>query len=151
MGKSDLSELSGEVNKSAKKDEAVLYSKKPIRVGDKWTPVGKDVAKFFAELSMDPASVKAQGKLTKAYKKAGKQWGTVELVITFDADLGEIKKAKGEIKATIDQAIDGSSTAGKATFEVTMIAKQTLEKDCKKYVVDYMLSATIRAERADEE
>jgi hypothetical protein len=73
----------------------------------------------------------------------------MEYAITFKAPFGEVKKADGELKATINQAIDASSAAGKATFKVSLKAKQTVDKDCKKFTIDAVVSATINADAAD--
>jgi hypothetical protein len=149
LGESDLKELTEEVNKEAERPEEAFYPKKPVKVGDTWDMAGKDVAKYFDDLNMDPESVKATGKLVKAYKKGKQQWGTLEYVITFEAALGEIKKAKGELKATVDQALDASTTAGKATFTVTLKGSQTIEKDCKKYKAEAGAKVSVTVESTD--
>src|SRR5262249_35027131 len=132
----DLKELVDEANKEADKPDDLFEPKDPVKVGGKWDLKAKDVAKYFEEFKMDPDTIKGTGKLVKAYKKGKQQGGTLEYVITFEAELGEIKKAKGELKMTVDQAIDASTTAGKATFTITMSGKQTIEQNCQKYNAD---------------
>jgi len=149
LGASDLSELTEETNKETDKASEIFYPKEAVKVGGKWKMNGKEVAKFFDELKMKPESVKAEGKLVKAYKKGKQQWGTLEYLITFEADLGEIKKAKGELKVTTDQAIDASTTAGKASFTVKIAAKQTMEQNCKKFTVDVAITGDFVVETTD--
>jgi hypothetical protein len=149
LGDNDLDDLADEVNNSSGKSEEALYPKKAVKVGEKWTLSGKEIAEFFKELSMDPDSVKGEGKLLKAYKKDGQQWGTIEFVITFKSAFGELKKGSGELRATIDESIDGSTTAGKATIKITMSGKQMVEKDGKNLNVDLKVEMTINGDRVD--
>src|SRR5262249_11574207 len=149
LGESDLKELSEEANNDSGKVEDALYPKKAVKIDETWKLPAKEVAAYFKDLKMDVDTIKGEGKLTKTYKKDGKLWGTMQYVITFKSPLGEIKKADGEIKATVDEPIDGSSTAGKATFKVTIKGKQTVEKDCKKFNLDLVVNATITADAAE--
>jgi hypothetical protein len=149
LSDTDLKELSEEANKPDSKLEEALYPKKAVKVGESWKLPGKDVAAYFKDLKMDVDTVKGEGKLVKAYKKDGKQWGTLEYAITFKSPLGEVKNADGELKATIDQPLDASSTAGKAVFKMSVKAKQTVEKDCKKFNVNVAVEATVNVEATD--
>jgi len=149
LGDSDLKELADETNKESAKDDKFFYPKDPVKVGEKWKLPAKDVAKFLDEFKMDPDSVKAEGKLLKAYKKGKQQRGVIEYVVTFECDLGEIKKIKGEMKMTIDQALDGSDQTGKAGFTVTLTANQTLEQNCKKFTLDLNVKAVFSVDRAE--
>jgi hypothetical protein len=149
LGDSDLKELADEANKSEGNEDEALYPKNAVKVGETWKLPAKEIAKVFKELGMDPDTVKGEGKLTKAYKKDGKQWGTMTFVITFKATLGELKKADGQIKGTIDEVIDGVGTAGSASFKVSLKGKQTLEKDCQKFNLDSAIELGISVERGD--
>jgi len=146
----DLKDVSAEINRSEKPDDA-LYPKKAVKVGDKWALEGKEVAKVFEDLKMDPDTVKASGKLVKAYKKGGQQWGQIEYVINFTStEVGPLfKNVKGEMKGTVDQALDASTTASKGAFEVKWAGKQTIEMGCQKIKTDFTLEATVDSEVTD--
>jgi len=151
---SDLKDLVEEANKDAGKDdkfEETLYPKKAVKVGDTWKLDAKEVAKAFddPDLKVDADTVKAEGKLVKAYKKGKQQWGTLEYAISFDADVGEIKKARCTMKMTIDQAIDDSTHAGKASFTFALAGKQTVEQNCKKLTVDLVVKVEASAEATE--
>jgi len=148
LGDSDLKDLSEQVNRP-EAPEGAMYPKKPVKVGDKWTLNGKDVAKVFEALKFNPDTVKGEGKLVKAYKKGDQQWGTMEYVITFESELGPLKKVKGEMKATVDEALDASTTAGKAAFKIKWAGKQTIEANCQKINVDFKLDVAVDSERSD--
>jgi len=149
LGEDKLKELADEVNKDADKDDEFFYPKKAVKVGEKWTVPGKDFAKFFDELKIDAGSVKAEGKLVKAYKKGKQQWGVIDFVFTFTSEVEEIKKAKGELKFTVDQALDASTTAGKAAFTLTLTGSQDVEKGDKKGVVETTVTMTYSNETTD--
>jgi hypothetical protein len=144
----DLKDLTEQTNRPDR-PEGAMYPKEAVKVGGKWTLVGKDVAKLFDTLKMDPDTVKGEGKLVKAYKKDGKQWGTIDYAITFQSELGPLKKVKGEMKATVDEALDGSTTAGKGAFKIKWAGKQTIEANCMKITVDFKLDVTVDSERSD--
>jgi hypothetical protein len=145
---SDLKELSEQINRGERPEDA-LYPKEAVKVGGKWTLNGKDVAKFFDTLKMDGDSVKGEGKLVKAYKKDGKQWGTLEYTITFESELGPLKKVKGELKVNADQALDGSTTAHKSTFKIKWADKRTIEANCMKLNVDFKVDLSVEGEQTD--
>jgi hypothetical protein len=145
---SDLKDLSDQVNRGERPENA-MYPKEAVKVGGKWTLNGKDVAKLFDTLKMDADTVKGDGKLVKAYKKGEQQWGTIEYVITFESELGPLKKVKGEMKAIVNEALDGSTTAGKAAFTIKWAGKQTIEANCQKLTVDFTLNITLDSERGD--
>jgi hypothetical protein len=144
----DLKDLSEQVNRGDKPDNA-LYPKEAVKVGGKWTLNGKDVAKLFDTLKMDGDTVKGEGKLVKAYKKDGKQWGALEYLITFEGELGPLKKVKGELKIHLDQALDGSTTANKGTFKVKWADKRTIEANCQKVKVDFKVDLAVEGEQTD--
>lgn len=146
----DLKDLADNINKSSKRDDKVLYPKKAVKVGETWKMEGKDVAAFFEELQIVEKSFKGEGKLVKAYKKGNQQWGVIELTMTFDAPLGEIKGGKGELKATLDQPIDGSSAAAKGTLTLSLTAKQQVEQNDMKFDVAITVGATITSDHEDE-
>jgi len=151
LDKDDLSELADDVNKETEKSEEVFFPKNQVKVGDKWRLDGKEIASFFDELKMDAASVKGEGKLVKAYKKGEKQWGTVELTLTFKAELEEIKEAGGEMKITLDQPLDGSTVGGKGVIRLTLAGTQKIDEGCKKFVADVRLTATITVDTTADE
>jgi len=142
LSEDDLKDLSEQVNRSDRPEDA-LYPKKAVKVGDKWTLPAKETAKLFETLKMDPDTLKGEGKLVKAHKKGKQQWGTIEYVISFESDLPGLKKAKGTMKATIDQPIDGSSAESKGTFAIKWAGKQSVEQNCMKFNVDFAIDLKV--------
>jgi hypothetical protein len=76
--------------KDRKKDEShdeLLLPKTPVAVGETWKPdvaaLVKDLAAATDQLTVDPAKSTASGKLLKAYKKDGKQFGVFEVEMSF--------------------------------------------------------------------
>jgi len=124
LGEDDLKDLTMRITEAEKPQDA-LYPTKPVAVGGKWALDAKEVAKFLDGpiVKVDADSIKGEGKLVKAYKKGDVQWGTIEYTITFEATLLIFKGLKSELKATVDQPLDGGSSAGKATSNVKIAGK----------------------------
>ncbi len=95
--------------------------KDPVKVGETWKVSAEMMAKFFKKddggwLKTDPTQSSITGKLIKAYKKDGAQFGVLELTITVG--MSEITLGKSAVKAnagskmimksTTDTCIDGT-------------------------------------------
>jgi hypothetical protein len=71
----------------------------------------------------DQDKMEATGKLLKAYKVGGKQFGVMELTIGAPiTGLGAIKVTEGKLSATMagDGCIDGTSPEGKSTMTMKL-------------------------------
>jgi len=147
LGEDDLKDLTEEVNKGEKSSDA-LYPTKEVKVGEKWTVKGKDVASFLETLKMDPDTVKAEGKLVKVYKKGDKQWGTIEYDVTFEGEVQILKKVKSELKITLDHPLDGTPI-GKANYKLKQAAKQTIDFNCMKINVDATIELGLQREATE--
>jgi hypothetical protein len=101
--------LEDEFNKPKKGDvRDAMFPKTPIKPGDTWKIPAEELA-----------------KLVKAYKKDGRQFGVVEVVIEAPiTSLGEkvplmVKEGKMVVKFTGEGCIDGSSPTGTTTGQMT--------------------------------
>jgi len=88
-----------------------ILPKKAVKLNETWTVDEAGLKKVAAAsgLPLDTAKSSLTGKLTKAYTKNGKQWGTLEL--KFDMALAAPAGGSGKFDTdmTIDTPIDGSS------------------------------------------
>lgn len=131
--------------KEKKKDsdgdvEDVLLPKEAIAVKGTWKPDVATLVKEFTKsddtpLSIDAAKATATGKFLNAYKKDGKQYGTLEIEVMLP--LKEI--GAGAMKITLegdsnvkvifkyDGCIDGTTTAGKLDIAMDMKMIGTLK------------------------
>ena len=104
----------------------------PVKVGGSWTVPADKSEKMFKTLDdkmkADPKKSKIEGKLLKAYKKDGAQFGTIELTITMfvtEIDLdGQVVKTSADskmvLKGTVDTCIDGTVDFEDGKVEVTI-------------------------------
>lgn len=119
--------------KSAQPQTEDFVPAEPVKVGAGWTVPGEKTEKLFASLGAEQMKIDAKksaitGKLLKAYKKDGAQFGVMEFTITVvitEVDIGGqfAKAADGSkmvIKATVDACIDGSTEAEEATLDVAV-------------------------------
>lgn len=93
-----------------------MLPKTPVRVGEDWTLDFSAIKAFAGEMpfTLDREKSKVAGKLTKAYRKDGQQWGVIDMKITMVmAPATKGPQLSGTITAdvTIDGVIDGSSRA----------------------------------------
>jgi hypothetical protein len=97
---------------------------KPVRVGATWKPDGAEFAKWLGPaigLTFDPAKTTCTAKLTKLYKKDGRQFGVMTVDVTLfatklDAPGTELPLTDGSkltIRAEFDNCIDGSAASGR--------------------------------------
>lgn len=132
----DLILLADEFKDKKKEDdfsiEDLLLPKQPVAVNESWKP---DVAAVAKELSkdggmiIDSAKSTSTGKLLKAYKKDGRQYGVIEIELNMvmtkiAAGPSAIELNPGSMaKVTLrfDGCIDGSANSG--TMDMTMEMK----------------------------
>jgi hypothetical protein len=108
--------------------DKILLPSKPVGVGDSWEIDGKKFAKLFGDEEkiakmLDRDHVKSTGKLLKAYKKDGRQFGVLEyrIEIPVKALEGEHpcrEGAKMEMSIHIDGCIDGTADADSGAFSI---------------------------------
>ncbi len=120
-------------NDSEDKFEEIMFPKKALGVKETWKP---DVATLVKELTrdsdssldIDAAKATAEGTFLKAYKKDGKQFGELEIVMTLPLKALGDKEQKvtledGSIIKLVfkfDGCIDGSTDAGKLEMSMDM-------------------------------
>jgi hypothetical protein len=125
-----------------------LVPKKPVKVGGTWEITGKglqQLASVFGDA--DTSKCKAEGKLVKAYKKDGKQFGVVEIDLSLA--LKEVKGMTfdpGKITVTLDGCIDGSSPTGTMTVAGKITGHQAVEKGGMKLTVNTSTTLSITQE-----
>jgi hypothetical protein len=105
--------------------EKALLPKKPVAVNETWKIDSEELLKALAKdsqhpLPVDKSKVAGQGKLLRAYKKDGRQYGVFDIEVTLplkgDFPLGKDEKApiqkgsKMTLHAKVDACIDGSSS-----------------------------------------
>jgi hypothetical protein len=119
----DAQELNEEFNKGVFQNlghEWVL-PQKAVRIGETWkidpTPLVKEV-EASGELKLDGAKSSGTGKLVRAYKKDGRQYGVIDLEldvpvreISGNGATAKAKDSKLKIRLALDGCIDGSSFA----------------------------------------
>jgi hypothetical protein len=97
----------------------VLLPSRPVKINERWT-IDRDALTKALSLSAEPNGSKASARLTKVYQKGNQQMGVIDFEITLALKerwgLRFVAPARIEIQATLDTAIDGSSTAGVMTM-----------------------------------
>jgi len=126
------------------------------KVGDTWT-IGKEALALLGanpDDGLDLTKMKAKGKLLKAYKKDGQQWGTIEVTITAPVQkLGPLdldKPIDFQAKATLDTAIDGSSTAGQMKASVSLKGRSEFTQNGMTFTLDIAIAGEFRSEHTAE-
>jgi hypothetical protein len=126
----DAKHLDKEFNKkeaiSDEELEKLLLPGKAVRLNEEWKIPAAQLARGFAGegLEIDAAKSTATGKLTRAYKKDGRQFGVLvyQLKLAVKSTTAEGKKvqfqpeSRAEVEVRADACIDGSSATGKATI-----------------------------------
>lgn len=115
--------------------DKLLLPSGPVKVGDTWKIDTKELLKDFekdAGIEGDLAKATGTGKLVKAYKKDGKQYGEVSVTVDIplksvgkDNDKLTFTQGKMTIVLTFDGCIDGTAGDGKAKIKMTMAGKAT--------------------------
>jgi hypothetical protein len=134
LKESDAPEMYKKFNKQDDEpDNEDFLPKDPVKVGGGWKVAADKSEKMFKSLSDDKMKVDAkkssiEGKLLKAYKKDGAQFGVIELTFTLfitELDLGgQFVKTAGDskmvLKGVIDTCIDGTLPSEESKFEMTI-------------------------------
>ena len=98
--------------------------------------------------------LKAQGKLVKAYKKDGQQWGTIEIAMSVPVSkAGPVPLDKAipfEIKLTMDAAIDGSTTASQVKGTVTFKGVSEFTQNNMTFTIDIAVVGELNREQSKE-
>jgi hypothetical protein len=156
VDKDDLADLTRKANEADEVRDEVLLPTKPVKVGDTWKVDGKTMSKAFAKTGgLNAEHSGAEGKLVKAYKKDGRQYGVIEMTlkvapattppgVKFDAP------PVIEMKLTLDTTIDGSSTAGVLSMTGGGGGKATVEQNGKKFTVENRADLTGKKEQSAE-
>jgi hypothetical protein len=129
----DAKELFNSFNKKDDEpDDQDFLPTDPVKVGQGWTvPADKSEKLFKAlddKMKADPKKSKIEGKLLKAYKKDGAQFGVIELTVTMfvtEIDLdGQVVKTSADskmvLKAMIETCIDGTVEFEDGRLEVSL-------------------------------
>jgi hypothetical protein len=150
----DRAKLAEHANERFKEDfDTVLVPDRAVKVGESWAVPGKKLAELSIS-DIDPARSKGVATLVKAYKKGGKQWGTLRLRATLV--LRKLEKvafdppATMDVDATIDTPIDGSGVTGRLVGLARLAGKARIEEDCKRFTVELNLRVEGRREQEDE-
>jgi hypothetical protein len=150
----DLDDLA---KKAGKGDEgAAMFPTKAVKVGDAW-PIAKEAFGSFLAGLKDGADVdklKATGKLVKAYRKDGQQWGTIEINMSVPVNkAGPVPLDKAipfEIKLTMDAAIDGSSTATQLKGTVAFKGVSEFTQNDQTFTIDIAVVGVLNREHGQE-
>lgn len=94
-----------------------LMPKNAVKVGEEWAADFSSLNALMGQMpfALDKEKSTITGKLARAYRKDGKQWGVIELkVVMAVVPGGKGPPLTGTITAdiTLDRAIDGSTNAG---------------------------------------
>jgi hypothetical protein len=137
----DAQELNKEFNDKEDEDfdpEQVLLPKKPVKAGETWKVEPSWLIKSFEKgakgaIQVDKDKVVSRGKLVRAYKKDGRQFGVIdyhfelplkeEMVLDKDTKAAVPAGTKFVGNMTLDVCIDG--TVGTGTFESVVSLEMT--------------------------
>ena len=158
LSEEDAEDLDKEFNKKDDADRVEnedFLPKKPVKLNEAWAIDAAKLAKSFgseAPFELDPAQSKATGKLIKAYKKDGRQFGVIQVTIDFTptefkagGDTIPLKKgSKLGLVVTIDACIDGTSHDGDAKMAVTINIEGEIPNGTLKIVGDSQVTETGR-------
>ncbi len=125
-------------DRKSRKDEShdeLMLPNNPVAVGETWKPdvaaLVKDLAAATDQVTVDPAKSTASGKLLKAYKKDGKQFGVFEVEMKFVLSKVGAGPMAIDLDATsvmtmtvhFDGCVDGTLQTG--TMDMKMDMKMT--------------------------
>jgi hypothetical protein len=149
----DLDRLATSANNHLKEDlDTVLVPDKAVKVGESWAVPRKKLAELPLP-GIDAARSKAEVKLVKAYKKGGKQWGTLQINATLavrKADKLEFDPPGAVVvEGTLDTPIDGSGVVRSLNATITLSGKATVEEAGRRLSVDLKYRSEIKREREE--
>jgi hypothetical protein len=151
--------LDKEFNKPDPNSEKDFLPAKAVAVGESWViptdkfkqRLGPQEAKLF-----DLDKLKATGRLLKAYKKDGAQFGVLEIILEMplraNAEIEKgytIHEGKAILKGTLDTCVDGSSYAGSGKFTMDMTWRATVETNGMRLSVAAQMSRAGTDTQAD--
>jgi hypothetical protein len=132
--------------------------KKAVKVGETWKVESKEVGELLKESTRDAgvdlADGGADGVLSKVYEKDGKQFGVIDLTIKLTMkeppDIKFDGPATLEMKASLDMALDGSTTSGSITMGSKMVMKAISEAGGKKITLAINMDSSAKSVRSAE-
>jgi hypothetical protein len=132
----DKKKLEDDLNRDGRAADPMqeLLPDKAVKVGDSWQISGKKLSSFIGGKSVNADKSKGTGKLVKAYKKGEQQWGTIEISAEITMEVDKVP-SKTDFTMTLDVAIDGSSSAGKAKAKMVLTQNRDVEQNGKKFNV----------------
>lgn len=132
LKESDAPDLYRRYNRKDGPQNKDFLPAEPVKVGGSWKVAADKAEQVFKsfdddKLKIDPKKSSIDGKLLKAYKKDGAQFGVLELTLTMvvtEMDLnGQSVKTSADskivMKGTIDTCIDGTVASEDGKMEVT--------------------------------
>ena len=159
LDEKDVTQLLEKANEELEKNvdlDKLFLPGKPVKVGDTWTLDNKMLVEAFNDkkLTLDAAKSKGTGKLVKAYQKDGKQWGVLQIDLKLALQTIEGLKldtpAEMDLQASLDVAIDGSSTAGVMTMTGKMTLKSQFEQAGMKFRIEGSVELSGKKEASAE-
>lgn len=158
MSKDDAEDLDKEFNKKDGDDgldNEDFLPKKAVKVNEPWKIDVAKLAKSFgneAPFELDADNSKASGKILKAYKRDGKQFGVIEVSIDFtptefktEGDAIPLKKgSKLGLVITIDTCIDGTVNDGDVKMAIVIHIEGEIPNGTIKIVGDSKVTETAR-------
>jgi hypothetical protein len=117
--------------------EKLLLPKGAVKAGGTWKldmePILNDLFKKGGELEFHTAKATGTGKLVKAYKKDGRQFGEIRYQLTMPLKtIGKVPTqmtfndgAKMSMEITMDVCIDGTSEAGAMNMRASLVGTAT--------------------------
>jgi hypothetical protein len=124
-----LAEEFKDKNEESNQMEKLLLPKGAVKVGDEWKLDMDPILKEFGKgegIDIDKAKATGTGKLLKAYKKDGKQFGDLQFKLELPVkslNNGQLKfpdGAKMILEFSIDGCLDGTSGAGTSQMKMKM-------------------------------
>lgn len=121
--------LADEFKKSDEQDSRrAILPQGPVKPGGKWKPDTKEIIKAFGAdgPTFDKDRITASGTLIRTYKKDGKQFGVMDIVVEGPlANLGEsnpIKLSEGKLVLSFqgEGCIDGTSATGRSSAKMLL-------------------------------
>lgn len=132
LKESDAPDLYKKFNKKDETQNQDFLPTEAVKVGAGWKVAAEKAERLFKSMGDDKLKVDVkkssiEGKLLKAYKKDGAQFGVIELTLTVvitDIDLnGQMVKTSADskmvMKGTVDTCIDGTVAFEDGKMEVT--------------------------------
>jgi hypothetical protein len=153
--KKDLEDLKRHINDNMRMD-GLLLPKKAVKLKEVWKlDVTKLVEMLPADTGADVEKSKADARLVKSYLKKGKQFGVIEVNLSFamislPGGLKFSPPAMMDAKSTIDVCIDGSDCAGLSTSSWKLKGKGTIDEMGTELAWEMSVDTSSRMEQSSE-